>query len=124
MRKIFTKQVINKLQAIFIIPFVLAILLVPFSKWIGWNLMTLILFWFLLAPILSAYLPKKILKTTNPLRESLIGLSVFYAVMVLMIYDQFQTDYFKLMMISWVVNSGVVTLITLSLKPAVKHIEA
>lgn len=67
---------------------------------------------------------QKISKSSNGLIASLTGLSLFYLVMILTTYSLYQTDYFKLMMISWVVNIGLVVLITVSLKPGVKHMEA
>ena len=106
-------------KAIVIIPAVLVIVLALFSFLIGWNLLTLITFWFLIVPVMAVLVPG-MLKINFPVRESLTGLSLFYLCMIWMIYDQFQSDNFQLMLLSLVVNVGLVILITFSLKRAIK----
>lgn len=100
----------NQVIGIVIIPIVLSIILVPYSLWIGWNLPTLLLFWFGLIPVLAAYLPR-ISKFKNHLPQSLIGLAVFYLLMIFMIYENYQSDYFLVMILSWVFNTILVTAI-------------
>lgn len=102
----------NHLKGTLVVPIGLFILLVPFSLLIKWNLLTLVLFWFVLIPVLSIYLPGKVSKTKNHLFESLAGLMIFYGVMVFMIYDHHQSDYFQLMMISCLINLIVVSGVT------------
>src|SRR5688572_32557873 len=104
-------KIINQVKGAIIIPTALAIILVPFSMWIGWNLLTLLLFWFALIPVLAVYLPAIISKNRNHLTESLAGLIIFYAVIIFMIYKDYKTDYFKVMIISCAINLALVTII-------------
>ncbi len=99
-----------------VVPIGLAMVLVPFSILIGWNLVTLILFWFVAIPALTIYMPAKVSNSRNHLLESLAGLILFYVIMVFMIYEHYQTDYFRLMMLSGVINVGLVAAISLTRK--------
>lgn len=63
---------------ILIIPIGVFIALGAFSLALGWNLLTMLLFWFLLIPFLATYLPSLILKKDIHLKKSIIGLVVFY----------------------------------------------
>ena len=105
------KQSKDKFKRILIVPVGLVIVLVPFSIWIGWNLVTLILFWFVITPGLTIYLPTLIANNKNYLVEALVGLIIFYAIMVLMIYDHYKTDYFQIMIVSCVINLILVSAI-------------
>jgi hypothetical protein len=87
----------------------LSIVLIPYSMLIGWNLVTLALFWFIITPLAAFCLPALVLKNNNHLIESLTGLCIFYAIMVLMIYEHYQSDYFLIMMVSLVFNLISVT---------------
>lgn len=89
----------------------LILILIPFSMLIGWNLITATLFWLIIIPAVTIYLPQLISKNKDHLWESLIGMTIFYAFMVFMIYDHYKTDYFKLIMVSFVVNMMVVLMI-------------
>jgi hypothetical protein len=105
------------LKGIFIVPISLAIILVPLSVLIGWNLTTLCLFWFMVIPASTVYLPKRISKNKDHLFESLMGLLVFYGIMVFLIYSHYKSDYFKVIIISCVINLVTVTFVTLIIKP-------
>jgi hypothetical protein len=94
----------EKFKGILSVPVGLAIILVPFSLLIGWNLVTLILFWFVLIPAGAIYFPALVSKNKNHLVESLFGLTIFYAIMVFMIYDHYKTDYFQIMIWSCALN--------------------
>lgn len=94
----------DQLKAILIVPAGLAIVLVPFSMLIGWNLISLIVFWFVLTPALIIYLPKVVSGNKSHLLESLAGQIIFYCTIVFMIYDHYKTDYFQVVMMSFVVN--------------------
>lgn len=94
------------------IPVVLAIVFVPYSMLIGWNLITLFIFWFVITPALTIYFPTRISNNKNHLFESLVGLIMFYALMVFIIYDHYQTDYFQIMMLSCVINMVMISVIT------------
>ena len=102
----------NKLIGILIVPIGLSGALVPFSTLIGWNLLTMILFWFLIIPSLTFLLPIIFSKSRNHLIESIFGLVIFYGAMIIMIYDHHQTDYFKVMIISLVINSILLSIIS------------
>lgn len=105
-----TKTSKDKLKGTLIIPLGLTAVLVPFSLLIGWNIFTLLLFWFVLIPCLSMYLPSLVSSNKNHLIETVLGLIIFYGIMVFMIYDHYQTDYFKAMIVSFVINLIVVSI--------------
>jgi hypothetical protein len=107
------------LKGTFAVPIGLAVVLVPFSMLIGWNLITLILFWFLIIPGLTIYLPTKTSNNKNHLLESGAGLMIFYWIMVFMIYEHYKSDYFQIMISSCVINLLVVIMATIpfALKP-------
>ena len=107
----------DKLKGTLIVPVGLAIILIPFSMLIGWNLITLILFWLVLTPGLTIYLPTLVSRNKNHSFESLLGLTIFYAIMVFMIYDHYKTDYFQLMIWSCVINLILVSVITWTRRP-------
>jgi peptidoglycan/LPS O-acetylase OafA/YrhL len=102
----------DRFSGILIVPLGLGIVLVPFSLIIGWNLITLLLFWFVVIPALAIYLPTKVSKSRNHLLESLTGLLLFYGIMTFMIYNHYKTDYFQVMMASCVVNVAIVAAIS------------
>ena len=106
------KESKDKLKGTLIVPSGLAVILVPYSLLIGWNSITLILFWLVLTPGLTIYLPTLVSASKNHLFESLLGLTLFYAIMVFMIYDHYKTDYFQLMIWSCAINLVMISLIT------------
>ena len=110
------KESKDKFKGTLIVPIGLAIILIPFSILIGWNVITLILFWFVLTPGLTIYLPTKFSRSKNHFIESLLGLVIFYAIMVFMIYDHYKTDYFQIMILSFVINLTLVSIIAWSKK--------
>jgi len=105
-------KLIIQLKETLIIPIIGFISLVLFSFSLGWNLLTALLFWFLLIPILANQLPRLISKKYIYPKQSIIGLIVFYAFMICMIYDHYQTDLFRLMIISLVGNIFLVLFVT------------
>ena len=102
----------DKLKGILIVPVALVITLVPFSILIGWNLMTLILFWLIITPALTIYLPTIISSNKSILIKSVAGLVIFYGIMVFLIFDHYDSDYFKVMILSSVINLIFVSMIT------------
>ena len=106
------KKVNYKLIRTLIVPIGLAIILVPFSIWIGWNLFTLILFWFVLTPALATFLPTIFSKSRNHIKESMLGLVIFYVTIAFMIYDHYKTDYFKVMIFSFAINLILILMIS------------
>ena len=111
------KEFRDKSKGTLIVPIGLAIILVPFSMLIGWNLVTLILFWFVLTPGLTIYLPTLVSSGKKHLFESVVGLVIFYGIMVFMIYDHYETDYFQVMILSCTINVILVSAITWTRRP-------
>lgn len=105
------KELAHQSLPVLCVPVGLAVILVPFSLLIGWNLLSAVIFWLVLTPVLAGHLPTLISNNKNLLAESLTGLLIFYALMVFMIYDHFKTDLFLIMMVSCLVNLGSVTII-------------
>lgn len=102
----------ERIKGILIIPIGLALVLIPFSMFIGWNLITLLVFWFIVVPLLTIYLPHFVSRNRRHTHESIIGLCLFYTLMVFMIYSHSKSDFFEIMMVSWAVNSIVVLAVT------------
>ena len=75
---------------------------------------SMVVFWFVLIPLVSHLVPTKIFKSTKPIEESIIGLTIFYALMTFMIYEH--SDFLQLMMISFVVNLLILFFIQLDKK--------
>ena len=107
-----TKEYKQKLVGTLIVPIGLAAILIPFSLLIGWNPLTLLLFWLVIIPALVVYLPTIVSNKKNLLFESSIGLLIFYALMVFMIYEHYQSDYFLVMIFSGVINLMIVFVAT------------
>jgi hypothetical protein len=59
-------------------------------------------------------------KRTNHLFESIIGLIIFYAFMIFLIYDHFETDYFQIMILSGVINLFLVFVISWAIRSRVE----
>lgn len=94
----------NRLFATVLIPLCLGIILIPFSILFGWNLVSLIIFWLVITPFISIFLPGKISNNSSHFFESLAGLVIFYSIMVFLIHEHFKTDYFQFMMLSLGIN--------------------
>lgn len=107
-------QSFSNLKSTLAIPLALITVLVPFSLFIGWNMASMVVFWFVVIPLVSHLIPRKVFKSTNPMKESIIGLTIFYALMTFMIYEH--SDFLQLMMISFVVNLLVIFFIQLDKK--------
>ncbi len=111
---------IHIFKRIFIVGITLFIALTLFSLLIGWNLITLFLFWFIVVPVILIYLPTKIFKNEDRLILALGGFVLFYGGMVFLIYKHYQSDYFKIMLASAVVNLVVVAGFFLATTPKQK----
>jgi hypothetical protein len=107
----------DKLKGTLTVPAALGFVLILFSILIGWNLMTLILFWLIIIPGLTIYLPTIISSNKSHLFKSLVGMLIFYGIMVFMIYDHYDSDYFKVMIVSGVMNLVFVSMITWTKSP-------
>ena len=75
-------------------------ILVPYSLLLGWNLITSLLFWFILVPLISILSSRFYNKISKNWIAAIIGCIVFYLLMVFMIYSHYKTDLFKVMIIS------------------------
>ena len=102
-------------------PRLLATLIVPvgiflamlFSSFITGAplLLSMFMFWFIIVPVLASYLPVIFIKNGDTLIPSLTGLTLFYLFMVWMIYKNYESDVFQIIMTSAVFNLFVITLI-------------
>ena len=99
----------DRLIGILVVPTILMMILVSYSLLIGWNLATMLLFWYLLVPALIIFMCWWFTGDRNPVWVNLSGLAVFYGTMLFMVYDHYQTDYFLIMFISLPVNVVLVT---------------
>lgn len=95
---------IRKISVSLMIPIGIFLVLTPDSWFIGWNIVSILLFWFLIVPGMTSYLPVWLNNEWDHYFESFLGLILFYGVMILLIYDHYQSDYFKLMLISGLLN--------------------
>jgi len=86
------------------IPISLFILLVSASTLLPRNLATVIIFWFILVPVVAVYIPAFFLKGKYPILIGLTGTLTFYALMFFMTYNLYETDLFKIMRLSLYVN--------------------
>ena len=71
------------------------------------SLATTIVSWFVIVPLLTAFLSKRISGQEYSAFKSLISLLAVYGIMIFMIYKHYQTDFFKVMIASLVFNALV-----------------
>ena len=69
------------------------------------NLLGTIVSWFGIIPLLTVFLSNIISGNKNLALKSFISLVVFYGIMVFMIYEHYQSDFFKLMIMSLIFNA-------------------
>ena len=110
----------DKILRILVVPIGLFLALIPFSIFPGWNLLTVILYWFVITPFLSIVLPRLIIGNKNHLAESSLGLVFFYGFMVFMIYKHYESDLFKTMLVSFIFNLLVIGIVKLKTKHKVQ----
>ena len=72
------------------------------------SLPTTMVSWFVIVPLLTAFLSKIISGQENLAFKSLISLLAVYGMMIFMIYKHYQTDFFKVMIASLVFNALVI----------------
>ena len=75
-------------------------ILVPYSLFLGWNLFTSIIFWFILVPLISILTARFYKNPEKRLLAGTIGCLFFYFFIIFMIYGSYQSDHFKLMIVS------------------------
>ena len=98
-------KVVEKLRgslsiSVIIVILSLIVILVPYSLFLGWNLFTSILFWFVLVPLISVLTARFHGKPGKRLLVGIIGCLLFYLTIIFMIYSSYQSDQFKLMILS------------------------
>jgi hypothetical protein len=69
------------------------------------------LLWFIIFPGIILYLSAKLLRDKNKMWKSIVSLTIFYSFMVFMIYKHYQSDFFALMMASFVWNFFIMILV-------------
>jgi hypothetical protein len=95
----------------FILPVGLTLLLISYSLLIGWNLVAFSVFWFLLVPLVSILVHEVLNRKTQVIIETLSGLIIFYGLVILMIYKHYQSDYFRMMILSFLINMIVIAVV-------------
>lgn len=112
------RRLLIRIAEALLIPVIGFACLVLYSLALGWTLPSMILFWFLLLPAMAIFLPKFIVKRDIHLWQSILGLVLFYAFMVLMIYQHSESDFFILMMLSLFCNIAMASFMSLLAKSA------
>ena len=108
----------DRLIGILVVPMILLMVVASYSLLIGWTLASMLVFWYLLVPVLTVGVSWRLLKDRNPVWVPLLGLAIFYVGMVFMIYDHYQTDYFRIMLLSLAINGALVTGVMLAAVPS------
>ncbi len=75
-------------------------ILIPYSLLFGWNLQTGFLFWFILVPLISIFGSRFYSKVNKRIIPGIVGCIIFYLFMIFMIYSHYESDLFKLMILS------------------------
>ena len=94
-----------------LIPLCVFVVLAPYSFLLGWNGITLIVFWFFVVPGVILYLSSRFFKDSGVTGKAMVSLITFYSIMVFMTYKHFQSDYFAVMLFSFLFNSLVMGLV-------------
>ena len=90
----------NIIVSVILVSLSLLVILIPFSLFIGWNLLTAILFWFILVPIIANQSSRFHSKIKKQLIVAISDCILFYLFMIFMIYYHYKSDFFKLMITS------------------------
>lgn len=100
------------LRVALIVPGCIFLYVITFSYFFGGNrnLVITLASWFVIIPLMNVFLSKIISGKKNLAYKSLISLLIFYGIMVFMIYEHYQTDFFKIMIASMVFNASVMLL--------------
>ena len=96
---------ISKLRSSLIVSIIIVTLsligvLIPYSLFLGWSLIKVVVFWFLMVPFISILTARFYSKEKKQILPSVIGCFIFYLFTVFMIYNDYKSDYFKIMIIS------------------------
>lgn len=109
----------DKLKVLLTILAGLIVMFLAFSLIIGWNIVTLFIFWIIIVPISVIFAPIAVSNKTNHFFESIAGLVIFYGLVIFLIYNHYQSDYFQFMMWSGAINLMVVSIVTYQKKVSV-----
>ena len=90
----------NLTISVIIVILSLIVILVPYSLFLGWNLFTSILFWFVLVPLISILTARFYSNPEKRVSAGILGCLFFYLIIIFMIYSSYQSDQFKLMIVS------------------------
>jgi hypothetical protein len=105
------------LKVVLIIPLCVFLALALCSLLVRYNVITMILYyivsWFVILPGIILYLSSKLLRKEHRVWKAMVSMITFYGFMVFMIYKHYATDFFMLMMISFLWNSGVMITVML-----------
>jgi len=105
------------LKVVLIIPLCVFLVLALCSLLVRFNVITVflyyILFWFIILPGIILYLSSKLLRKEHSVWKAMVSMATFYGFMVFMTYKHYATDYFMLVMISFLWNSGVMIIVML-----------
>jgi len=96
--------------SIIIVTLSLISVFIPYSLLLGWDLITGVVFWFLLVPLISILTARFYNKVKKQILPGLIGCIIFYLLNVFMIYEHYKTDAFKLMAIGSFVSVLIIIL--------------
>ena len=102
------------LKITLVIPLCVFLVLALCSRFLELNVGTLFLFWFIIVPFLILFLSSRLIRHAYAIRNAMFALISFYSIMVFMIYKHFQTDYFLVMMISFLWNLGIMIIVMIS----------
>lgn len=90
-------------RKIFTVLFVLIVLTASFllySSVISWNSFSVILFWFFMVPLLSHFSAKIFTRKTENLGSAINGYLLFYTIVGLLVYFNYETAFLKLILMS------------------------
>ncbi|XOV92715.1 MAG: hypothetical protein ACFHWX_21235 [Bacteroidota bacterium] len=94
----------NNVVRVLLIAVGLFAMLAAYSLILGWSMILLFAFWFILVPSITYFAPDAVFKKNPGLWVKLGGLFLFYAFMVFGTYSHYETDYFKTMIVSAGIN--------------------
>ncbi|MBT3208038.1 MAG: hypothetical protein HN704_08015 [Bacteroidetes bacterium] len=106
----FQKIRANIIISIFVVIASLSAVLVPYSLLFGWNVISVIVFWFFLVPLVSIAAARFYFNEKKQYLVSIVGCFLFYMCMLFMIYEHYLSDFFVMMMISMITSLIVITL--------------
>jgi len=81
---------------------------------LGFTFPSSVLFWFFILPGLIIFLCSKFFNSPSGIRNAMVTIVIFYSFMVFMIYRHFPSDFFTLMMISFLWNFLIMIIVRLS----------